>query len=212
MKTSTCEICQDNADRKQKELEVDRLIQEKRDKIHKSHAMKMADLDRQIKLARSEAANTVLTDQQAKALEQRRRDLDVAQSQLQAQTNGQNTTVPPSRATASAQAKVPTSAGDQRDANASQAATVAQPQTQSPSKSEWERQKQSENASNDAIDALMKLTGLEQVKRKILDIKAKVENFTRQGLDITRERLGIVMLGNPGTGTRGSEYMTYING
>jgi hypothetical protein len=75
-----------------------------------------------------------------------------------------------------------------------------QPEAQSPSEVEWERQKRVENASNDAIDAIMKLTGLEQVKEKILDIKAKIETLARQGTDMKKERLGIVMLGNPGTG------------
>jgi hypothetical protein len=76
----------------------------------------------------------------------------------------------------------------------------AQPEAPSPSEVEWERQKRVENASNNAIDALMKLTGLEQVKEKILDIKAKIETLARQGIDMKMERLGMVMLGNPGTG------------
>ncbi|KAI1122113.1 P-loop containing nucleoside triphosphate hydrolase protein [Nemania abortiva] len=65
---------------------------------------------------------------------------------------------------------------------------------------EWERQKRIEGASNDAIDDLMALTGLEEVKEKFLDIKAKIETVARQGIDMKKERMGMVMLGNPGTG------------
>ena len=78
---------------------------------------------------------------------------------------------------------------------------MVQPGNMSNSEAEWQRQQQIEGASNDAIDALMKLTGLEQVKAKVLDIKAKIEMVARQGLDMSKERLGMVMLGNPGTGT-----------
>ena len=68
------------------------------------------------------------------------------------------------------------------------------------SQQEWDRQKRVEGASNDAIDALMALTGLEDVKSKILTIKAKIETVRRQGTDMKNERLGLVLLGNPGTG------------
>jgi DNA replication protein DnaC len=46
----------------------------------------------------------------------------------------------------------------------------------------------------------MSLTGLEEVKSTFLSIKAKIETVARQGLDMKKERLGMVMLGNPGTG------------
>jgi hypothetical protein len=59
--------------------------------------------------------------------------------------------------------------------------------------------KRVDGASNAAIDALVALTGLD-VKTKILDIKAKIETVLRQGTDMKDERLGIVLLGNPGTG------------
>jgi hypothetical protein len=46
----------------------------------------------------------------------------------------------------------------------------------------------------------MGLTGLEEVKTKILSLKSKIETVARQGADMKKERLGMVMLGNPGTG------------
>ena len=70
----------------------------------------------------------------------------------------------------------------------------------SPSKTEWQRQKDQENAQNPAIDAIMEMIGLEDVKEKILRIKAKVETAMRQNTDLKKERLGLVLLGNPGTG------------
>jgi hypothetical protein len=72
--------------------------------------------------------------------------------------------------------------------------------TESPSKTEWQRQKDQENAHNPAIDKIMEMIGLEEVKAQVLKIKAKVETSVRQGTDLRKERLGLVLLGNPGTG------------
>lgn len=72
---------------------------------------------------------------------------------------------------------------------------------ESPSKTEWQRQKDQENANNPAIDKIMEMVGLEHVKSQVLKIKAKVETSIRQGTDLTKERLGLTLLGNPGTGS-----------
>ncbi|QSZ31391.1 hypothetical protein DSL72_000956 [Monilinia vaccinii-corymbosi] len=70
----------------------------------------------------------------------------------------------------------------------------------SASKIEWQRQKDQENARNPAIDKIMEMIGLEDVKSQVLRIKAKVDTSRRQGTDLTKERFGLILLGNPGTG------------
>ncbi|KAK2742940.1 hypothetical protein FQN57_005070 [Myotisia sp. PD_48] len=70
----------------------------------------------------------------------------------------------------------------------------------SSSKTEWQRQKDQENANNPAIDKIMEMIGLEDVKAQVLKIRAKVETSKRQGVDLNKERLGLTLLGNPGTG------------
>jgi hypothetical protein len=70
----------------------------------------------------------------------------------------------------------------------------------SPSKTEWQRQKDQEGAINPAIDSIMEMIGLEKVKSQVLEIKAVVDLSVRQGTDLKKERLGLVLLGNPGTG------------
>lgn len=42
--------------------------------------------------------------------------------------------------------------------------------------------------------------GLESVKQKFLDIKAKVDAMVRQNASLSKERFGAALLGNPGTG------------
>jgi hypothetical protein len=69
----------------------------------------------------------------------------------------------------------------------------------SAAQADWDRQKRVEGAESDAIDALMAMTGLEQVKAKFLDIKAVVDTANRQGVAL-KNRYNIALLGNPGTG------------
>jgi hypothetical protein len=81
----------------------------------------------------------------------------------------------------------------------------------SPSQTEWQRQKDQENASNPAIDMIMEMIGLEDVKSQVLRIKSKIETSIRQGIDLTKERLGLVLLGNPGTGKNPVEFQVWTH-
>ncbi|EKM48078.1 uncharacterized protein PHACADRAFT_109430, partial [Phanerochaete carnosa HHB-10118-sp] len=65
---------------------------------------------------------------------------------------------------------------------------------------EWQRQKNTEGAHNPAIDAIMEMTGLEEVKAQVLRIKAKIDTTQRQGASLKDERFNVVLRGNPGTG------------
>lgn len=70
----------------------------------------------------------------------------------------------------------------------------------SEAKEDWERQKRIEGANNDAIDAIMEMTGLESVKEQVLRIKDKIDASKRQNASLKNERFNVVFLGNPGTG------------
>ncbi|RYP89995.1 hypothetical protein DL770_003898 [Monosporascus sp. CRB-9-2] len=65
---------------------------------------------------------------------------------------------------------------------------------------EWEHYKEFEGARNDALDELMDMIGLEEVKQSFLEVKAKVDTKLRQGVPLTSERFSGSLLGNPGTG------------
>lgn len=65
---------------------------------------------------------------------------------------------------------------------------------------EWKRQKAVNGAKNKAIDELMGMVGLEEVKEQVLAIKAKVDTCHRQGTNLSGERFNVVFQGNPGTG------------
>ncbi|KAK0214970.1 P-loop containing nucleoside triphosphate hydrolase protein [Armillaria fumosa] len=71
---------------------------------------------------------------------------------------------------------------------------------QSNAEVDWQYEKAYEGASNQAIDAIMDMVGLEAVKEQILSIKSKIDVSKRQNTDMSKERFNIVLLGNPGTG------------
>ena len=81
------------------------------------------------------------------------------------------------------------------------AATSALPLLVSKSEQEWARQKRVEGADNDAMDELMAMTGLEDVKEQFLTIKARVDTCLRQETNLKKERFGMTFCGNPGTST-----------
>ncbi len=64
----------------------------------------------------------------------------------------------------------------------------------------WQRQKDTENGSKPAIDSIMEMICLEDVKSQVLRIKAKIDTTTRQNSTLKNERFNISLLGNSGTG------------
>lgn len=76
----------------------------------------------------------------------------------------------------------------------------------------WQRRKDEEGAKNSAVDDLMELIGLEDVKQQVLAIHARAELCRRQNLDLREQRFNIVFQGNPGTGNGYpvSKYTDYI--
>jgi hypothetical protein len=69
----------------------------------------------------------------------------------------------------------------------------------SDARQQWDRLK-SMGASNEHVDELMDLVGLEEVKQQFLSLWAKVNVYGRQNINHEEERYHIVLLGNPGTG------------
>ncbi|CAI7567741.1 unnamed protein product [Penicillium glandicola] len=78
--------------------------------------------------------------------------------------------------------------------------TSMPPQKTSAAKKDWEYRKTFFNAQSQEIDKLIDMIGLESVKTKFLSIKARVDVAIRQNIDLSRDRFGSVLLGNPGSG------------
>lgn len=201
----TCRTCQREDERRQKELQAELERQAKRDQEQAEYAAKLAELDQQIRLVREKVADEQAAEERAQALEQKKRDLDMARHLAQEPPNVAPRTKPEAATAHSVSstsgpatvARHHTARGQEKNPGIDQNETE---DMKSAPEREWDRQKRVDGDSNASIDALMDLTGLKDVKAKILSIKAKVETVLRQGTDMKNERLGIVLLGNPGTG------------
>lgn len=67
-------------------------------------------------------------------------------------------------------------------------------------KYEWAQLKKLDRAKSPAMDELMAMIGLEDVKKQFLSVKSKVDTVVRQNSSLKSERFNCSLLGNPGTG------------
>lgn len=187
-----CRQCEIQRKVKDKKAQDDLDRQQKEELQREDHAAKMAKVDEEIRSAREKAMEERRSAERVKALRQKAKDLENAK-QLAAKSW---------TAKASESTKKP-----EMEIDPIKPATSCSPDFISLSKTapsssevEWGRQKRVDNASNEAIDSLMKMTGLEDVKAQFLRIKARIDLALRQNTDMSEERFGMVLLGNPGTG------------
>lgn len=201
-KPASCRTCEKEKSAKEKKLKEEYARQQKREQEEQKHAESMAKIEEEIRILREITADSQRSKEMTQALEQKRQDLADAKrfknglsifSAVEKTVTKPNTDAP--------QPQVEAQHAVQRADDTGSTGTQPQPKLRpSPSEIEWDRQKRIENASNDAIDSLMRLTGLEEVKSQILKIKARVETALRQNTNMKDERYGAVLLGNPGTG------------
>ena len=192
-----------------------KLNQIQRDEADKGfHDQKMEALDEEITLIRHEIATKRLKEEREKVLTTKERDLRQARSQLEKAKNKQtapsttssgptnidnNDNIDNTKISGHAQHSYP------QDSTSDVSGTADPsngPDTKdiSPAQREWQRQKQVNNQSNEAMDELMALVGLEDVKQYILNTKGRIEIQKRQDVDTAGERFHAAFLGNPGTG------------
>lgn len=198
---TSCRKCEKDAEEEERRKRKAFELKEKREKAEREYEERLLKINEEIEVRTQDVREKRLALERQMTLQQRRKDLegivDPPQIQILSQTplpsieqpNTQNRTVgkEPTRVTES---KAPPSLQDSYSPAASQ------------SKVEWESQKSLEKASNNAIDSLMDMVGLESVKSQVLGIKAKIDMSLRQDTDVKDERFNVSLLGNPGTGKR----------
>jgi len=213
----TCIICEREQELAERKRQEQFALQERRDAEQRAHERQMAELQADLARKRETIRYAREAEERKRALEQLRMDVDAATVQAFAATllPGQapkpletpGSTNVPSAANMPATSLAGASIPKPQPSNTNPVSTS--PSTSSPTpkpkpsaaKEEWERQKRLDGAVNPPIDAIMEMTGLENVKKQVLRIKTKAETSTRQGTDLKSERFNIAMLGNPGTGT-----------
>lgn len=192
-KPASCHVCENERKAREKKLQEEYARQQKRERERQEHANEMAKVEEEIRILREAAVDGQRSKEMAQSLEQRKRDLGdarrLASLPVEVKVAATTLTNPPTnhdKANTSVQPALEDAAGS----TGLQSEAERMP---SPSEAEWDRQKCVENASNDAIDSLMKMTGLEEVKVQVLKIKARIETALRQNTNMKEERYGIVL-------------------
>ncbi|KAJ7715419.1 P-loop containing nucleoside triphosphate hydrolase protein [Mycena metata] len=210
----TCSKCANEAKKAKAKLErdADELEQKlKREADQLAHEERMAEYNAKIALEEEAVQDKHIAAQRAQALKQKEKDLEDAKARAKQRPTlyqafvGSNPTTgspasgsnPPTPSTPG-----PTSQPQKPTRNVA-LGSIAQSLSgvpKSSSEEEWERQKRIEGANNPAIDEIMAMIGLEDVKAQVLKIKHKIDVVKRQNAQLNDERFNIVFQGNPGTG------------
>ena len=213
-KPASCRLCENEKRSKQKSLQEDFVRQQRRELKQKEHAAELTRLDEEIQKLRETIVDSQISDEMAQSLEQRKQDLEDARVLAgRSSRSSVNANDPPNVRTTSVPCSgetVTSNNGVADDVRDSKEVGSQDEHAPSPSESEWDRQKRVDNTSNSAIDSLMKMTGLEEVKAQVLKIKARADTALRQNTNVKDERYGIVLLGNPGTGKVVSKYINQV--
>ncbi|KAJ6619752.1 P-loop containing nucleoside triphosphate hydrolase protein [Mycena sp. CBHHK59/15] len=218
---ATCDKCDREAKLAQEKREKDFLLQEKRDAEQVAHAKRLAEIDDEIASKTRELREARLGNERSQAIEQKEKDLEDAKARVARAMQDLLSTQGPSgsvhqnpdhsqRDPHSIQTQsVPTqsvplhpgspSEGTSHDTQVNNESNSLEIPG-SRSRDEWQHQKDVEGVSNEAIDAIMEMIGLEEVKSQVLKIKAKIDTSIRQNASLKEERFNITFLGNPGTG------------
>ena len=222
----TCIKCEREQALAEKKRQERFALQEKRDAEQRAHERQMAELEADEAREREAIRYAQESKERNRALEQKRMDVKAAAEQARAATSPSaqaptrpeppRSTEPPLAASVPVAPLADTSIPKPQpiptvSTSPSTPSPATKPKT-SAAKEEWERQKRLDGAVNPPIDAIMAMTGLEDVKKQVLRIKSKVDTSIRRGTDLKGERFNIAMLGNPGTGmTQCRLAMQYTN-
>lgn len=195
----SCHRCERDAKdllvKQQKAFEV----QERREKADREHAKQMAELNEKLDIQRQTLRDAQLAKERTLAIQQKKNEIATATQCTVRKSDPQQRN--PGSSTDPADI-APSRSKSHRERPANPIPKVApRIKRDSEAKNDWQRQNDVEGANNDAIDSIMEMIGLEEVKLQILRIKAKIDVGIRQNTSSKDERFNVIFQGNPGTGT-----------
>ncbi|KAH0828787.1 P-loop containing nucleoside triphosphate hydrolase protein [Lanmaoa asiatica] len=209
-----CIACEKEKQRLEKQAKLDLEAQEQREAAIREHELAMTELEAQLQFEKEKEADAQAAKDRDDEKRQKLKEIENAKKKAkntakQAAAAGPQTPTS-SAAPGNANSSPPPSASGQHQSSGNGTSshpqsptstpTPLRPSVPSPARDKWEYQKRVDGVQNKAIDKIMDLTGLEEVKEQILRIKAKIDMMKRQGVALDKERLNLVLLGNPGTG------------
>jgi hypothetical protein len=183
---AACAICAEEDRQRERIQRRNAQLDAERDAKRAAYALQLAENQAEIDHQRRILQDHREAEDSARALEQKKQDLAILKSTANnLERQGQSSTK--SQATSASK-------------SSSKKVAVENEEDWSSAKKQWEHFKRYEGANNEALDDLMSMIGLEDVKDKFLAIKLEVDTAVRQGLDMSNKRFGASFLGNPGTG------------
>ena len=206
-KDYACRVCEAEDRSRESRRQRDHKLEVERDIKQKEYALQLTELKDEIAHQRRILKDHSDQDERVKFLRQQQQDLESLRDTVGRVQNKRKKD--PSLTSTMSQASTTTAPPNCHPDSASgteQVVANEQPGnglstwTCSP-RDEWEHQKELEGTRNEALDSLMDMIGLEDVKDKFLSIKSKVDTAVCQNIDVTEERFGAALLGNPGTGS-----------
>jgi hypothetical protein len=200
-----CQKCDQEARALQRKQKKAFELQQKLEAEQREHVRQIAELEEKIDLEVQALKDGQMSKERANAVQQKKADL----ADLTKMTSRTRSSPPPSKESSEPQTQSlhvkaqPLTQSTFPGQQSKDADGVPTPCNQiSRSEEEWKRQKNNEIASNAAIDSIMEMIGLEDVKAQVLRIKAEIDTTTRQNSNLKNERFNVSLLGNPGTGMR----------
>ena len=165
--------------------------QQKQEQKQREHAAELTRLDEEIQMLRETIVDGQMSKEMAQSLEQEKQDLADARVLAQRPSSSSVNAKGPASAQTSPLARcgetVTSDGGPIDDVRESKEIGSQDQHAPSPLESEWDRQERVEDASNGAIDSLMEMTGLEEVKAQMLKIKARADTVLRQSTNTKDE-------------------------
>ncbi|KAF8065347.1 P-loop containing nucleoside triphosphate hydrolase protein [Lyophyllum atratum] len=214
-----CKKCDREAKLAEEKRQEEFARQQRRDQEEAEHLRQKKEIERELAEVQQLRRDEQLREERKNEIRQKLADLEEAKSMNQPAEPMLDTDVPTSSHTATLSASTP---GPQnvppapellvpatkslptgkvpRDLKRSSTATSSTPATLSRSETEWQRKKTIEGVVNPSVDAIMGMTGLEEVKLQVLTILDKIEVAIRQNTEFNKDRYNVSLLGNPGTG------------
>ncbi|TID20283.1 P-loop containing nucleoside triphosphate hydrolase protein [Venturia nashicola] len=188
--TAACPICAEEDEQRERIRKRNERLDAERDAKRAAYARQLAENQAEIDHQKRILKDYREADDTAKALDQQKQNIANLKATAenlakQRQVFSRSRSTSPSKLPAKTNPKG-FSADDEDD--------------WSSAKKQWENLKRHDGAENDALDELMDMIGLEDVKDKFLSIKIEVDTAIRQGLKMENKRFGVSLLGNPGTG------------
>ncbi|KAK5072925.1 hypothetical protein LTR64_000665 [Lithohypha guttulata] len=194
-----CQTCEAKKKRDVKRLQQEHERRETELLAQQNHEARIITIEEQIEAERQRIQGIQLKYDRDKAYEQKKLDLAKAKelSECPTMLKPQRQPRGPTPGTSAGFNRVPETS--QRSANTHCKQSLMEKKASAAAR-QWKQMQDLEGVTNDALDELMQMTGLESVKSKFINILEKLQTTIRQGTDLKQERMGTVMLGNPGTG------------